>query len=191
MVTENEEPKVDDQAEMRSDPEPQDRERRPDTSGVAIEVEGKTWTLARPGLAVDQDLAAILNQIHDSAVIRSSIPVRETRSLAFYLLVENYRLVPDEARRIVWQADPTRLAQAVYEAVIPPPIRRTYTAWARSALLANGLVPEKVPPDDLANVLRHLVETERAISREDFTEAGEAAQVRAGFMHIAKHGLDG
>ena len=59
-----------------------------------------------------------------------------------------------------------------------PDDARTFTAWARSALLANGLDPAKVPAADLAAVLHQLVGTGRAVAHAEFTTAGEFRGVK-------------
>lgn len=51
-------------------------------------------------------------------------------------------------------------------------------ARVRSALLANGIDPSKVPPSDLANVLRHLVKTGRGEEAASFISSMDASSQR-------------
>lgn len=171
-------------------PDPATRARSPRPAGVDLPSAGVTWTLARPGLAPDME--DLLNALHDHAELSQSVRVIDARTMAYFMLHANYRLEPEEAARIVAEADPDELAEAVYQAAIARPARRTYTAWARSALIAGGVRPDdvdRIPPDLVPFVLAHLEYAERVIPRKDFTEAGEASQAFAGFHRLADHGF--
>jgi hypothetical protein len=59
------------------------------------------------------------------------------------------------------------------------PVRRGFSDWATSALIANGLRPGDNSPDLMPYVLDLLVLTGRAVDPDEYTEAGQAAGRRA------------
>ena len=113
-------------------------------------------------------------------------PDRGRRGLPFLLLQANYRLEPDEAVAIILAADTKDLVEAVLASIFAhdrgDDATRTYTNWARSSLLANGIDPAKIPVADLPHVLRQLVATGRAMPRGEFIASESFARARADLL---------
>lgn len=91
------------------------------------------------------------------------------RAAGQILLMCNYDLDGDEAFWLIHSAPLDDLRDAVEECLIAYADRRCeYHDWVRSALLANGLVPDLIPEADLPHVLVQLIKTGRAIPPQDF-----------------------
>ena len=73
-----------------------------------------------------------------------------------------------------------RLASAVLEALFgPDQAVRTYGAWVRASLQANGLGLVEIPTRDLSNVLAILVATNRTVPLTRFADACQKVYERA------------
>lgn len=147
------------------------------TKGIPLKVAGMTWILPDGRLlkSLDQTRDAMFDEI----VIRSEVDVEQCRLAAMVLLSTRYDLDLEEMVAICVQADNQQLADAVTTALFGEPQRYTYTEWLVSALRSNGLDPEKIPADELDGVMRQLVLTGRAASKDDFvTSAVHAAKRR-------------
>ena len=163
--------------------------------GTPIELaDGNTWLLADGGLL--NHLDGLRDEIDDSARLAGSVPMLTIYEAAAQLLDANYLLSrldiwsllsrpEDEAEaKLVDQ----RIADAVFlalygekpEAQRTLADRRTYTQWAASALIANGIDPTAIPTALLPHVLEQLEWTRRCIPRQDFIESAEAGAKMAG-----------
>ena len=156
------------------------RPRRRAMPGPPLESLGRTWIL--PALGLAPGFQAERDRMYDDVTIGGRVSTLDVNRVACALLLLNHDLRPDELARVVQGADRAELVDAVVGCLLPldlPDDARTFTTWARSALLANGLDPAKVPPADLAAVLHQLVATGRAVTHAEFTAAGEFQGVRA------------
>lgn len=158
---------------------------REDITGQPVTIDGETWLLADAGIA--PSLTEVRDRIYDMSVIRGEVDLSDVMTCAFLMLTANYKIANEDAAALLWRADPDELTQAVSAALFGANnIRRTYTAWATSALLSNGIKPSSIPAAMLPHVLKQLVETKRAMPLEDFTEADEAAAKRSALLNFGK-----
>ena len=156
------------------------RPRRRAMPGTPIESLGQSWIL--PALGLAPGFQAERDRMYDDVTIGGRVSTLDVNRVACALLLLNHDLRPDELARVVQGADRAGLVDAVVGCLLPLDLRddaRTFTAWARSSLLANGLDPAKIPAADLAAVLHQLVSTGRAVAHAEFTAAGEFQGVRA------------
>ena len=167
-------------------PDPSTRHHREHAPGPEIHAGPHVYHLHPAGLAPLLD--EVRDRVYDLWVLRSTIDLRDAQVVAFYALHTNYRLDDEEARAIVLAANPDELAQAAIECLFPQKARRTYTSWARSALLACGLKPEDIPAEDLPHVLAHLEGKDRILPASEYTEADEYMATRKGFLNFGKDG---
>jgi hypothetical protein len=154
--------------------------------GVAVVLsDGNTWLLADGGLA--NVLDGPRDSIDDDARLNGQVQVSEVRRVAFILLKANYELSDSEAAGLILEVDHQVLTDAVSTALFGPSGgHQTYTAWATSAMLANGLDPEKIPWRFRAHVLSHLVATGRAIPADQFIDSAIAGpKLRAARARVA------
>jgi hypothetical protein len=91
------------------------------------------------------------------------------RLVAWMSLMEDYRLTEEEAASLVvveGEEAGQKLADAAMASVFGLDVEgcgATYTEWAQSAMLANGVNPSTVPPHLVPLVLDHLTRTGRAL----------------------------
>ncbi|MDQ3168428.1 MAG: hypothetical protein M3P94_07245 [Chloroflexota bacterium] len=152
--------------------------------GPTVMIDGHEWHLFPAGLA--PIVAAERDRLYDDWVVKQSVQMEDIRLVAYYALHTNYYLSEADVARLVWVANPDELVAATMESLFPTAYRRTWSAWARSALLANGLKPESIAGEDLPHVLAQLVQTGRAVACEVYTEADEAMAARRGFLEFGK-----
>ena len=175
---------------MRSDPcaDPASPETsaREGASGIPVVLgDGATWLLADGGLL--NALDPIRDKIDDSARIGGQVEMADIGQAAWIMLAANYRLSGPEIGGLILGASQGGLAAAVMEALFGPEHpRRTYTTWAASALIANGIDPDAVPEGLRPHVLAQLVGTGRAIPIERFVESAVAAPKLAAFRARAE-----
>lgn len=170
-------------------PEPDDRI-RPDAEGVPIRAGGKTWLLAHIGLARVADPAR--NRMFEDMVISSDVGMRDVHELAWIALAANYKLEASETAAVLKAAalEPegkAELIEAVRSVAIVHEYEeedRSYSAWVRSSLAANGLDPARIDRRELPHVLRQLVGTGRAMPPAEFTRAAEYAATRKQLLSI-------
>jgi hypothetical protein len=159
---------------------------RPGARGeLTVSARGHAWRLSDHVPRPD----AVWDRLYDSNLLRGGYDPGDVRMAAYRLLAANYELTPEEGVAIVLEADgvdPGAALAAVERALFgPAETHRTYSDWVTSALAANGLAYEDVPPGRLHSVLAQLVATGRAIPAEGFISAAEAAQLRATFSRFA------
>ncbi len=154
---------------------PERREYEGASGTPAVLSDGQTWLLADGGLR--NALDGLRDRIDDEARLRGDVSMLDVSEAAGTLLRANYRLSIDEAADLVFGApDGDALTAAVLAALFGPPApRRTYTNWATSALLANGIDPASIPGDLRPHVLAQLVRTGRAIPVDEFVDSAVAA----------------
>ena len=171
--------------------EPIERERRkPGATGSPVTLaDGQPWLLANPtyrprpeGLTqplVDQTL----DRIFECAVLGDRLSLCDLWAAARRLLEPNYELSGAEMARLlsVSEGPESRaLAGHLLDALFTPDAaEKTYTAWVRASLLANGLGREDLPARDLVNVLAILVATNRTIPLSKFADACRLLDERA------------
>lgn len=164
-------------------PDPASSARDAQIPGRTIRSGGHRWTLAALGLA--RSITAARDSLHDDIAISQDVAIRDVQECAYAMILANYDLAAIEIATIIAGADRAELIAAVrHNAHIHDYAddEATYTQWARSALIANGIDPARLARDDSAHVLRQLVATGRAMPLEDFTGAAAFAQARANLL---------
>ena len=159
----------------------------PGCDGVpAVLADGQAWLLRDGGLL--NELDELRDKIDDDARLTGEVVLLDVANAAARLLAANYELADDEVYTLLAGAVDQELANAVALALYGPAGgRRTYTAWAASALLANGIDPDRVPSSLRPHVLAHLEATGRCIKRSEYIESAEAARRIAGIRsRVAK-----
>jgi hypothetical protein len=136
-------------------------------------ADGEEWLLADGGLC--NELDDLRDHLDDEARLTGEASSAEVNEAAFVLLRANYELSGPEAAGLILGADGQRLSDAVGAALFGAAGRRTYTLWAASALLANGLDPATIPGPMRRHVLDHLVASGRAIPATKFIDSAAAA----------------
>lgn len=156
-------------------PDPEARKRPSTVRGTPVRLGGSEWLLADFVPALGQ----VWDDLYDSNVLQGRYEAVDVQRAAVRLLWANYDLSADEAVGLVLGADPATLVGAV-EAALFGEARphRTYSDWALSALLANGLGPKRVPPESLRDVLDQLVAVGRAVPPESFVTTLQYARER-------------
>lgn len=147
--------------------------------GTAIKINDDEWLLANVGLA--RIFNEYRNRIYQDIRLSNSVDMQDIRICAWYMLTHNYRLTEEEAGLLIATVEDDELVDTVTKNLLchyAEDNELSYTNWARSALLANGLDPVKITATDLPLVLRQLTETGRAIRLEDFTAVDQHIQIR-------------
>jgi hypothetical protein len=159
--------------------------RRGAPRGVPVVLsDGRTWLLARPGLA--PVLADVRDRLYDDLTVARRVRMGDVVQAAWVLLSANYDLADDDLERLLTGAGDRALVDAVLDAVFGPEApRRTYTTWALSALAANGIDPAKVAPELVPDVLAQLVATGRACPEADYVDSARAAAKRTRLLDMA------
>jgi hypothetical protein len=147
---------------------PEVRRRQDLPPGVPVVLaDGREWSLPFSGL--NPVLSGLRDRLYDQMTVRSTVPMSDVRLVAWMSLLEDYRLTEDEAAALV-VVDGEEACKKLVDAVITSVFGfddegcgATYTEWATSALLANGIDPGSVPPYLLPMVLEHLTRTGRAL----------------------------
>jgi hypothetical protein len=154
-------------------------------AGIAIRLgDGQEWIVARLGLA--RGMGEIRESIYASWSIDQVVRYEDVMATLWYGLEVNYALEPEEIRELLDCTDFHAVAAQAAEAALPwPSVRRTFTDWARAALMSNGLNPADVPAVDLPHVLDALVATGRAPDPAEWTDAGRAAAKFGGLKSLA------
>jgi hypothetical protein len=145
-------------------------------------ADGRTWLLCDGGLL--NELDGLRDGIDDASRLSGEVGMLVVAEAACHLLTANYDLDPSEVMTLVAGAVDQPLADAVREALFGPAApRRTYTTWAASALIANGIDPASVPSALRPHVLAQLESTGRCVKRSLYIESAEAgrkfARIRA------------
>lgn len=135
--------------------------------------DGREWLLADGGLC--NELDGLRDRLDDDARLTGQVELSDVREAALALLLANYELTGPEAVGLVLGADPQALTDATSAAMFGDASRKTYTSWAASALLANGLDPAAVPGHLRAHVLAHLEAAGRCVPRSKFIDSAVAA----------------
>lgn len=179
------EDEVEQEAEAVEWPDPDKCRRKGSPGGVPVVLcDRKTWELARGGLW--KRLELFRDTIYDEVTLCSTAPIAHIRAAAFWLLRANYDLTEGQAHALIMGTEPSAIADAVIDCLTTVNAgRKTFSSWARGSLLANGIKPADVPPDDLPHVLATLVLTGRAVEASDYTDSGVAAAKRSGLAMIA------
>ena len=151
---------------------------------AVILADGRPWLLRDGGLC--NHLDALRDRMDDAARLRSEVDMIDVANVAFDLLTANYELSGAEASTLIVGADHSALAAGVMEALFGPSRpRRTYTAWAASAMLANGIDPTTVPGHLRPHVLAHLEGSGRCLRPPEIHRIG-----RRGDAKGTDHGPD-
>jgi hypothetical protein len=164
-------------------PDPARKERDRPTRGVEIKSGGRTWKLAELGLA--RAVTEQRDRLHDDICLYSEVNLKEIRTCAWLALEANYNLTPEETMTIIEGTDPSELTEAVVKSVFvheTEQAEETYTNWAKSSLMANGIDPATTPKAMISHILRQLVATGRAMKLEDFTASGQHSRLKESLM---------
>ncbi len=156
--------------------------RRPGATGVPVKLaDGQEWLLARPSYRPRADgltrpmIDLPLDRIFEAVVLNESLSLSDLWQIARELLKANYELTDEELIRLVSVAPGSEahsFATAILDAVAgSDSVSKSYTAWVRASLLANGLTFEEIPAADLTHVLAILVATKRTIPLSQFADA--------------------
>lgn len=155
-------------------PDPEAR-KRPGARGTPVRLGGSDWLLADFVPALGQ----VWDDLYDSNVLEGRYEAADVQRAAVRLLWANYDLSADEAVGLALGADPGSLVGAVEAALFGESRpHRTYSDWAISSLLANGLDPKRVPPESLRDVLDQLVISGRAVAPDEFVTTLRYARER-------------
>jgi hypothetical protein len=152
-------------------------------------ADGQTWLFAYPvyrpregGLTLPM-IDAPLDRVFESTVLGEGLSLCDLWQVARELLRVNYELSDDEMNQLLSVSpgpECRALASDVLDAVVGADAGgKTYTAWVRASLLANGLGREDIPARDLSNVLAVLVATNRTIPLSKFADACRLLDERA------------
>jgi hypothetical protein len=136
--------------------------------------DGATWLLADGGLFGILD--ELRDRMYDDSTLKDTVSVPDVQRAAMIMLLANYELDEDEAASLVVRAEHQPLADAVLASLFGQSGGgMTYTMWARSAMLANGIDPESIPAGLHSLVLNHLVWSGRAIPAGKLIDSAIAA----------------
>ena len=164
--------------------------RRPGANGVPVVLsDGQPWLLATPefrprpeGLTIPL-VDRALDAIFESAVLSESLSLCDLWDVARRLLKANYDLSDDEMADLLGVApgaEGQELAARILDAVFGVDgSGKTYTAWVRASLIANGLSRADISARDLPNVLAVLVATNRTVPLSRFADACRLMDERA------------
>ena len=158
----------------------QDR-RKARAKGTPVTLaDGQPWLLANPtyqpgpGSLTRPGVDQTLDRIFDCTVLGERLPVEDLLKVARELLKANYDLSDEEISRIlnVDAGDELQtLAARVLDALFGADhAEKTYSAWVRASLIANGLSRSEIPARDLVNVLAVLVATNRTMPLSKFAD---------------------
>lgn len=150
--------------------------------GVTLS-DGKEWIL--PTAITAAALTEIRDRLYDEIAYSGSVPVLEIKAAAWILLRSHHGLSQEQAAELLALPETRELTQAVCQALIDGPPTRTYTNWVRSALLANGLDPTRIPANDVPHVLAQLVATGRAAPADEFVTSAAYERKRARLLAAA------
>lgn len=169
-------------------PDPESRA-RPGCRGIPVVLDGGSTWLLHPGhLGQLGALDAIRDKLFDDSTLSARVIVGDACSAASLLLLANYDLTEAESWTLLIGLDDEgrkRLVEAVMEAFFgPDKPRRSYSAWATSALIANNIDPSSVPVELLGPVLDHLVASGRAMPQDRCVDSVEAARKVAGIQAL-------
>jgi len=154
---------------------------RPGVPGTIAEIAGVPWVFA----AYIPYLDYVWDQLFDQNMVAGRYEDGLLVKGGLRLLAEANDLTEAEAVGLIAAAKPADLVRPVEVAFMgADPAYRSYSDWARSALWANGIDPESVPPAVRRDTLVHLVETGRAVPAEDFVSSAEAATARAALARM-------
>ena len=169
--------------------DPESRRIDPNHRGVPITLgDGKEWIL--PLRRLGPDMAEARDEVADFVFLRRKVDdavATRLYGMAMCLITRAYELSPAEAAVLLLGADQADLFCAVTTALAMPPdddrsTRRTYSDWLRSGLLANGLVPERIPEADLPFVVKHLVATGRMVPADAFVSSAISSKIRSDLL---------
>ncbi len=164
--------------------------RKAGAAGIPVTLaDGQPWLLAHPayrlrpeGLTRPQ-VDQALDRIFECAVLGERLSLRDLWAAARELLAANYDLSAEEMAGLLSVSEGPEsqaLAANVLDALFAPDgAEKSYTAWVRASLLANGLGHDDLPARDLVNVLAILVATNRTIPLSKFADACRLLDERA------------
>jgi hypothetical protein len=128
-------------------------------TGTPVVIGEHVWLLAE----AIPELSPVWDDLIDANALDGGYDPVQVVTAAYRLLAANYQVSANEGVALLREVTPADLAPAVERAIFGPDRDHiTYSVWARSALLANGLDPEQIPAADRRHVLDHLVAIGRA-----------------------------
>jgi hypothetical protein len=171
--------------------EPLEYERRkPGAKGTPVILgDGQPWLLANPTYRPRADgltrplVDRPFDRVFESSVFNEGLSLCDLWEVARELLRANYDLTDAELARLLSVspgAESRALATEVLDALFGfDSAERSYTAWVRSSLIANGLDRTDIAARDLLSVLAILVATNRTIPLSRFADACRLQDERA------------
>jgi hypothetical protein len=175
----------------KSNPDPcEEARRKMGATGTPITLaDGQTWLLANPSYQPLRDgvtmpcIDSALDRIFESTILDEGLKLTDLWEVANELLSKNYRLTTIELGKLLSVspgAESRSFASSILDALFASDqSERSYTAWVRASLLANGLSETKVPAQDLLNVLTILVATNRTMPLSKFVDACRLLEERS------------
>jgi hypothetical protein len=166
-------------------PDPVVRRRSPHIRGVeAVMGDGRTWILALLGLSPALD--EVRDRMFEDLAMDGGATFADILMVCYCALQANYVLSDREAFALIAATPPESIVDEILECVIPSLFGgdRSYTHWARSALLKNGIAPESLPPSDMPHVLHHLVAAGQALPPSRFTVVGRHVALRSSLRQM-------
>ena len=164
--------------------------RKPGASGTAVRLaDGDNWLLRDPvcrangsflfSPAVDR----AIDRVFEASTLSEDLDWRDLWAAARELIRSNYEVSDEELSDLLSVApgpEASALASAIVGVLVgPDDLERSYTAWAKASLLANGLGGVHLAPGALRNVLTVLVATRRTVPLDKFAEACRVRDERA------------
>lgn len=161
------------------------RPRKKNLIGAPVEIDGQIWVLASlgfsPGWTNQRD------RIYEESLLHGEVFGADVDQCAAGMLYINYDITGAELRALIDRADRKALVDAVTDQVVNLDLtaeQKGLTYYARTALRSAGLDPDKIPPEEHAGVLNHLVASGRVAPHDAFTRAGEFANVKAELLSL-------
>lgn len=148
--------------------------------GIPVADEhGQEWLL--PYAPTSEALDGFRETLYTDWKLEGTVARLTVNSVAFVLFRQAYNLSVMETYQIIAGMEPGALARAVGTSLITPmkdTHARTYSAWVRAGLWANGIDHRQLPGEAIHDVVWHLSQTGRMGAVEDFSEIAKYQQER-------------
>ncbi len=177
---------------------PEARQLFDEISGVPCPMaDGRIWKLARAGLA--GSAIELRDDLFDTLAAEEHATREDTICAVHWGLIHNYDVSTEEVWELIGDREGYRLdgvyrvedqgplkpIDAIIAAMVPTAeiCEFRYTDWLRASLIANGLDPAAIPPDDIPGVILTLIGTGRALPPERMIASARhgADRARHGF----------
>jgi hypothetical protein len=163
---------------------PEVRRFHDEITGTPVKIDGQTWLFA-DWIA---EISERWDNLFDANALSRCYANNDLRFCALSLLETNYQLAPGESVGLVRGVKAIDLRQAVEFALYgAPKTHVTYSAWCRTALLAAGLDPQAIAPQDRRAVLTMLVQSGRVTPMHEAVTSLITAAKFAGMQALARN----